>query len=162
MDLPTVLKALSASGAAVKALGAWSRKTRGDTRALVLELRKNLTLLDLVAEDGVPLNEVLGQITTAEHERLAREGFNFNALKRGRIRSHRSLGGTDLARWQKKETADLVESIYSKITDLKLRYPHVSDRKKYRWGIRVNNIRKRIWLLLRHVNADRKNKPPVA
>jgi hypothetical protein len=29
----------------------------------------------------------------------------------------------------------------------------VASNKNYRWSIRVSNIRKRIWLLLRHVRG---------
>jgi hypothetical protein len=79
-------------------------------------------------------------------------GFNFNTLKRGKIAPFPSLAGTDLASWQGKTTEALVESIYDKLNDLKLRYPHVKRSEKYRWRVRVNNIRKRIWLLLRHVS----------
>lgn len=152
MDIPTALKALSMGGAALKALVAWSRRTRGDARKLVLELSDNYGCLEMVIEDGIALDDVIDRLSSAEYERLAGEGFNFNSLKRGRIRSYRSLRDTDLASWQGKETAELVDSIYDKIRDLKLRYPLVKNHEKYRWGVRVNNIRKRIWLLLRHVN----------
>ena len=89
----------------------------------------------------------------AEYKRLAREGFNFNSLKKGRIAAFASLEGTDLASWCGKETEELIDSIYDKINDLKIRYPYVGKNEKYRWGVRVNNIRKRIWLLLMHVRS---------
>jgi len=150
LSVPTALKALSASGAALAAMSAWRRKLRGDKRALVLELEDNLRYLDLVAEDDVPLGEVIGHLSAEQYLRLARSGFNFNALKRGRIRLP-SLAGSDLAAWQGKTTAELVEGIFDRLRDLQARYPHVGDRGRYRWSVRVNNIRKRTWLLLRHV-----------
>lgn len=155
MDLtvPTALKSLSAGGAALAAFTAWSRRLRGDRRALVLELQDNLRYLDLVARDDVPLGDVVGKLSTEEYRRLARAGFNFNQLKRGRIRRMPSLEGTDLASWQGKSTAALVEAIYDRLRDLQLRHPHVADSPRYRWGVRVNNIRKRTWLLLRHVQS---------
>ncbi len=152
LSIPAVLQALSAGGAAGRALAAWGRSARGDARALVFELRDNHTLLDLVAGDEVTLDSIIEKLSTAEYERLAKAGYNFNALKRGRIRRHRSLEGTSLSAWQGKETAELIDSIYMRIRDLKLRYPLVKEHEKYRWGVRVNNIRKRTWLLLRHVN----------
>ena len=36
---------------------------------------------------------------------------------------------------------------------LKIKFPHVAENSKYRWSIRVDNIRKRIWLLLKHVST---------
>jgi len=94
---------------------------------------------------------VIGKISISEYKRLDRSGFDFNALKKGRIKAYASLKGTELGSWSGKSTEDLVESIYDKINQLAIRYPHVSNHKNYRWTVRVNNIRKRIWLLLRHV-----------
>ena len=152
ISIPMALQALSATGSAVKELTAWGRKAKGDSSALILELRDNLTYLDLVAQDGVDLGDLIDKLSISEYERLAKAGFNFNSLMRGKIANLPSLEGTDLASWRNKNTGDLIESIYGKIRDLKIRYPHVRDSKKYRWGVRANNIRKRIWLLLRQVS----------
>lgn len=149
--LPATLKMFSTSGAAVRALVQWGKQLRGDKRALVMELGDNLKYLDLVADDNVPLGDVVGKLSAAEFERLAKRGFNFNVLKRGRIRAYPSLENTNMASWPGKSTAELVESIYDRLRDLKLRYPHLQKDDSYRWGVRVNNIRKRIWLLLRHM-----------
>jgi len=152
LSLPTVLQVFASSGSALRALTAWGRKLRGDRRALVLELGDNLKYLDMVADDRVALGEVVDKLSAAEYERLARAGFNFNSLKRGRIRPFPSLEGTNMASWPGKTTGELVESIYDRLRDLKVRYPHLGHDDGHRWGVRVNNIRKRIWLLLRHVD----------
>lgn len=149
--IPEVLKSLASAGTAIKELAAWGRRAKGDARALIGEMKDNMAYLDMVAEDGIPLSEVIDKISVAEYTRLARAGFNFNALKRDRISRYASLEGTDLSSWTGKETEALVESIYEKLRDLKIRYPHVAKNGKYLWQVRVNNIRKRIWLLLRHV-----------
>lgn len=155
MDIttPTVLKSLSSAGAAAKELTAWWKKSKGDSRALIGELKDNLIYLDIVAKDGIDLGEVIEKLSVTEYKRLANTGFNFNSLKRGKLSVLPSLKGTDLASWQGKQTEELIESIYEKLNDLKLRYPHVKKNSKYRWSIRVNNIRKRIWLLLMHVRS---------
>ena len=64
-----------------------------------------------------------------------------------------SLENTDLSSWQGKETEELVFAIYDKIKNLIVKFPYTKTSDKYRWGVRVNNIRKRIWLLLRHMNS---------
>lgn len=168
LTIPAALQTIAAAGRAVGALRLWGRKLRGDQRALVMELTDNLKLLDLVADEGVPLGEVVDKLSTAEYERLAKSGFDFDklrgvnthgvntpkgvkALKPERIRHFPSLDGTDLRHWPGKTTGELVESIYGKLRDLKLRYPLQRRDGNQRWGVRVNNIRKRIWLLLRHV-----------
>lgn len=153
MTIPAALRSLAAAGSAIAELAAWRRRARGDTRALVGELKDNLLYLDMVAEEGVALGDVIDRLSVTEYRRLAKSGFGFNSIKRGRIEPDPSLEGTELAPWVGKETAELVESIYDKINELKIRYPHVRDSGRYRWNVRVNNIRKRIWLLLKHVRG---------
>ena len=153
ITIPTALKTLSSSGSAAKSITAWWRKSKGDSRALIGELKDNLLYLDMVANDGVPLADVVDNLSVVEYRRLSKEGFNFNKLKKSKIVSYPSLRGTDLEKWRGKDTADLVESIYAKVNEMKIRFPHVGSKKKYRWGVRVNNIRKRIWLLLKHVGS---------
>ena len=155
ISVPAVLQAIARSGEALSWLTTRSRKARGDERAFLLELKDNLTCLDLVAEDDVSLANVIDQLCTTEYERLSREGFDFNRLKRGKIADLTSLRGTDLSSWRRKTTAELIDSIYAKIREMKLKYPHVADSPKYRWNVRVNNIRKRIWLLLVHMKRKR-------
>ncbi len=151
MTIPAALRSLSDAGAAISALTQWRRRAKGDARAIAGELRDNLTYLDMVAKDDVPLADVVGKLSVAEYKRLAKAGFNFDSLKRGRIKAYGSLKGTELGSWAGKSTEELVESIYEKLNELMLRYPHVANHGKYRWSVRVNNIRKRIWLLLRHL-----------
>jgi len=153
MDIPAALAALSPVGNAAQALAAWRRRTRGDARSLVDELSNNLRYLDLVAEDDVPLAEVAGKLSTTEYDRLLKDGYRFKSLKRKKIEPMSSLDNTDLASWQGKETEELVFAIYDKFKTLIVKFPYTSDKPKYRWGVRVNNIRKRIWLLLRHVEG---------
>ncbi|MGM0653666.1 MAG: hypothetical protein ACQES4_12945 [Bacillota bacterium] len=52
--------------------------------------------------------------------------------------------------WAGKSTEELIGSIYKKIGELKISYPHNKDNPKYRWNVRVKNIVKLIWLLLKH------------
>ena len=155
MDLmiPTILRSLASAGSAIKELTAWRRRTKGDARLLIGELKDNLSYLDMVAEDDVPLGNVIKKISVSEFKRLAGTDYNFNSLKRGKIKKYASLEGTELSSWAGKSAGDLVDSIYSKLNELKIRYPHVSRNEKYRWNVRVNNIRKRIWLLLKHVRS---------
>ena len=135
----------------MKSMTSLWKKSKGDSRALVGELKDNLLYLDMVATDAVPLGDVVEKLSVAEYRRLSREGFNFNRLKKSKIKKFQSLQGTELERWIGKDTEALVDSIYEKINEIKIRHPHVAKNKKYRWGVRVNNIRKRIWLLLKHM-----------
>ena len=153
LTIPTVLKTLSASGSAATSISDWWSKSKGDNRALIGELKDNLIYLDMVANDGIPLATVIDNLSLTEFRRLSKSGYNFNKLKKGKIPRYKSLDGTDLSHWGGKETEQLIFSIYEKINEIKIKHPLVKDNSKYRWGIRVNNVRKRVWLLLRHVNS---------
>ncbi len=153
LEVPAVLQSLSSAGSALSALTAWRKKAKGDARALIGELKDNLYYLDMVAEDGVELAAVVNKLSIAEYKRLSREGYNFNALEKKKIASYESLKGTDLSSWSGKSTEDLIESVFEKLNLLKIKFPHVADNSKYRWGVRVDNIRKRIWLLLKHMSS---------
>jgi len=153
IEVPVVLQSLSSAGSALSALTAWTKKAKGDSRALLAELKDNLSYLDMVAEDGVDLAAVVNKLSIVEFKRLSKEGYNFNALKKQKIASYDSLKGTDLSSWSGKSTEDLIESIFEKLNIVKIKFPHVAENDKYRWSVRVDNIRKRIWLLLKHVSA---------
>ena len=153
ITIPVALKTISSGGSAMKSITSWWNKSKGGSRALIGELKDNLSYLDMVATDNVPLGDVADKLSVVEYKRLSKEGFNFNKLKKPRIVRYQFLQGTDLERWGGKETEELVISIYDKINEVIIRFPHVGNSKKYRWGVRVNNIRKRIWLLLAHVSS---------
>lgn len=152
LEVPAVLQSLASAGSALSALTAWRKKAKGDSRALIGELKDNLYYLDMVAEDGIALGAVVNKLSIAEYKRLSREGYNFNALKKQKIAGYDSLKGTDLSSWAGKSTEDLIESIFEKLNILIIKFPHVAESSKYRWSVRVDNIRKRIWLLLKHVS----------
>ena len=152
LEVPAVLRSLSTAGSALGALTAWRKRAKGDARALIGELKDNLYYLDMVAEDGVELAAVVNKLSIAEYKRLSREGYNFNALEKQKIAGHESLKGTDLSSWSGKSTEELIESVFEKLNLLKIKFPHVAKNSKYRWSVRVDNIRKRIWLLLKHVS----------
>lgn len=153
ITIPVVLKSLSTGGSAIKYLRHLHAKATGDSRAIISEIKENLSYLDMIALDEVPLCDVVDNLSITEYKRLSKEGYNFNKLKNKSIAKYKSLMGTDLERWIGKDTETLIESIYEKINEIKIRHPYVGNSPKYRWSVRVNNIRKRIWLLLKHISA---------
>ncbi|MBV2112783.1 MAG: hypothetical protein KUF82_17670 [Candidatus Thiodiazotropha sp. (ex Ctena orbiculata)] len=104
ITIPTALKTLSTTGSAAKSITAWWKKSKGDSRSLIGELKDNLIYLDMVAADGVPLGDIVAKLSITEYKRLSKEGFNFNKLKKTKIANYSSLQGSDLAKWGGKET----------------------------------------------------------
>lgn len=96
---------------------------------------------------------MIDKLSIDEYRRLSKEGYSFNSLKSRKITNYDSLKGTDLSSWTGKSTEQLIDSIFEKLNILKIKFPHVADNSKYRWNVRVDNIRKRIWRLLKQVSA---------
>ena len=153
LSVPAALGAVKSAKDALQVLAEWKRKSKGDARALIIEIEENFRYLRMVAFDEVPLSDVVESLAVDEYKRLAREGYNFNQLQKKKIKGDPSFEKSLLSSWVGKSTEELIDSIYSKITDLRILYPHNKTNKKYRWGVRVKNIIKLIWLLLRHVRT---------
>lgn len=152
-NIPALLKAFGTATEALKAFTGWKSKTKGDARSVIEELKENSRYLWAVLEEDVPLEKVVSDLSTKEYDRLLKEGFDFNSLKKQKIGKHSSLDGTDLSSWQGKETQELVSNIYDKIKDLKTKYPLSKNSTKILWRRRVKNTQKRILLLLKHVSS---------
>ncbi|MYA35340.1 MAG: hypothetical protein F4Y34_01575 [Gammaproteobacteria bacterium] len=135
----------------IKDLDAWLKKRKGDSRSLLTELRDNLVHLDMALNYSVDLGSSLSDVSTAEYERLSSEGFNFNIIKRGKIRKRKDLEGTNLGFLVGKSTSELIESIYDKINELKIMYPKLRNSPKFRPTVRARNISERIIFLFSHV-----------
>ena len=153
MSIPTILAVLSKGTEAITRLSAWNNRTQGKGALLVEELRDNLVHLDMVAKGETQLANVIDLLSDTQYKMLLGEKFFFNSLKNQKIADYPSLYGTDLASWTNKTTEELIKSIYRKISDLRLRYKNAGESAKYQWGRRVQSIRKRVWLLLKHIEA---------
>ena len=155
--VPEALSVFVSAGAALQSLYQWRRRAKGDAKVLIMEIEANYTYLTMVVFDGVALAKIIPDLSVSEYKRLAREGFDFNTIKRKKIKDDPSFEGTQMAIWVGKSTEELIDSIYKKITDLKICYPHNYNNPKYRWNVRVQNIIRLIWLLLKHVDSDCSN-----
>jgi len=149
-NIPTIFKAIATAASGLKAFTDWRSQTKGDSRAIIEELKENSRYFWLVLEDDSAIDKIISQLDTKEYDRLCKSGFDFNALQRKKIAVYPSLNGTDMASWQGKETEQLLSNIYDKIKDLKIQYRYSKTNKKILWKQRVKNIQKRILLLLLH------------
>ena len=151
--IPGALKALGSTKDVLIVIAELKKKNRGDIKSLIIEIEDNYRYLSMVAFDEVPLNDILGKLSVEEYKRLGREGFDFNQLKKKKIESDPSFVNSKFSSWVGKSTEELVDSIYSRINDLKIFYPYNQNNKKYSWGVRVKNILKLILLLIKHIRS---------
>lgn len=152
-SIPGLLKVFNTAADTLRAFTQWRAQEVGDRRALIEELKENSRFLWAVIEEEVELREVVAKLSCTEYDRLLKNGFDFNALERKPIASNASLANTNLASWQGKSTEALIVNIYDKTKELKALYPLTEHSRKINWTQRVNNVQRRIFLLLRHVGA---------
>ena len=150
-NIPGILKSIATTYSGLKALSDMRAKTRGDARSLVEELKENSRLCWLVIEEDVPSGKIIRKLSHSEFDRLNKAGFDFDALKRKRIKKYAQLSDTDLASWAGKSTHALVENIYDKIKNIKTTFKYAPHSENRRWKARIINIQKRILLLVKHL-----------
>jgi len=150
-NVPGILKSIATMYSGLKAFSDMRAKTRGDARSLVEELKVNSRLCWLVIEEDVGVEKIIPQLSHIEFDRLNKAGFDFDALKRKKIRKYPQVDKSDLASWSGKSTHALIENIYDKIKDLKTTYKYSPHSEKHRWKARIINIQKRILLLVKHL-----------
>jgi hypothetical protein len=150
-NIPGILQSIATTYSGLKALSDMRAKTRGDARSLVEELKENSRLCWLVIEEDVQSGKIIPKLSHSEFDRLNKAGFDFDALKRKKIKKYTQLNDTDLASWAGKSTHDLVENIYDKIKNIKTTYKYAPHSENRRWKARIINIQKRILLLVKHL-----------
>lgn len=150
-NIPGILKSIATTYSGLKAFSDMRAKTRGDARSLVEELKENSRLCWLVIEEDVVPEKIISKLSHREFDRLNRAGFDFDALKRKKIKKYSQLNDTSLESWAGKSTHVLVENIYDKIKNIKTTYKYAPHSENRRWKARIINIQMRILLLVKHL-----------
>ena len=151
--IPVALKGVDTFEKMGKTLSTLIKGKKGAKRAILNEIRHNSTVCWLYLSRDADLAKVISELKHDIYDELSAQGFDFNSLKKGKIKSHPSLKRSDLKNLIEKSTEDLVDIIYQRIKDLKLTYKLSSDNPKNRFPVRVRNIQKRILLLIRHMKS---------
>ena len=151
--IPAALKGVDTFEKSRRTLSALIKGKKGAKRALIDEIRHNSTVCWLYLNRDADLAKVISELSHDVYDELSAKGYDFNSLKRGKIKSHPSLKKSDLKYFVGKNTEKLVDTIYQRIKKLKLTFKLSSENPKNRFPVRVRNIQKRILLLLRHMRS---------
>ncbi|MEE4245621.1 MAG: hypothetical protein V2I33_09430 [Kangiellaceae bacterium] len=146
-----LFSSLSSAAKTAKTMQKLIANVNGDERALIEEIKENAGLCWLVTKREVEPKKVIKELVTTEYDSLIKTDFDFNKLKRRKIKVGKHLKQTDLKSFDGKETYHLVINIYDRIKDLKRIYRIDSELDKIRWSVRFINLHKRILLLLEHL-----------
>ncbi len=67
--IPDALSIFATAGEALQSLVNWRKRSKGDARAIVMELEVNYTYLKVVAFDGVPLENVVQDLAVIKKKK---------------------------------------------------------------------------------------------
>jgi hypothetical protein len=129
------------------------KRSRGTKRALLIELRGNIQLVDLYIEGEPPIDEIITRLETRHMESALESGFNFNTLKKGGLRQSAAGDVSQFAAYVGWSTEDLFSSIYLKIIELQRIVQIDTHNPNYRKSVRLHNIGKLMLLLLKHIRS---------
>lgn len=153
-SIKLIFDTLASAAGTLSAFKGVMKGTRGDSRALLEEIKENAGLCWLVVEKNLEAEKIIKELSTKEYDRLLRTDFNFNSLKRRPVADYKTIKDTELASFAGKPTEGLLVNIYDKIKELRRIYRIDRHTPGIRWRVRIINLQKRNLLLLRHL-ADR-------
>ena len=152
IDIRTVFSSLPLVVDTVETIVELIQKRKGDERVLLEEIKENLRLCRLVVEQATVPMKIVPRLSTAKYDEILKTRFDFNHLNGRKIRSTKKLASSDLSFFIGKRTADLIENIYDRIKDLKTTYDVDRHNTGIQWYRRIVNLRRRILLLMWHLN----------
>jgi len=152
-ELSTIFAGLSTARKTAAAIEVFLKGKKGDTRALIEELKGNLTLCWLVEERGTDPINVIPEFETSEYDRILRTDFNFNTLQKKKIRRSNHLKASDLAFLIGRKTEFLIVNIYDNTKRMKKIYKADKDNPTIRWRMRIINLHRRMLLLIKHLQS---------
>ena len=152
-SIAAIFSGLSSATSTARVFREILRGKKGDTRALLEEVKENLGLCWMVVERDTDPIKIIPELAHSEYDRLLRTGFNFDSLQRKRIQASQRLAESDLSSFIDKQTKDLVENIYDKIKTLKRIYRVDKGNPRIRWRRRIVNVQKRMLLLMEHLRS---------
>ena len=153
MALSDFFSGLSSSASVASTFQKLLKNTRGTQRALLLELQKNISLLNLFINDANKTTTIIKKFTVSEYEKAVTSDFNFKALKKARVSGRLVKDVKFLQPYIGWQTEQLFENIYLKIHQLKSIIEIDPDNKNFRLSVRLKNLHKMMILLLKHIKS---------
>jgi hypothetical protein len=151
LALADFFSGLSTTASVASTFQSLLKNTRGTQRALLLELQKNINILNLFIKDDAKSETIIKKLEVTEFEKAVRSDFNFKALKKTRVSGRLVAGVKFLEPYVGWQTEQLFENIYLKIHQLKSIIEIDPGNENFRLGVRLKNLHKIMILLLKHI-----------
>ncbi|NSW52690.1 MAG: hypothetical protein HPY85_09320 [Anaerolineae bacterium] len=142
-------------------LAAYQKANKGKLstmRAVLTEMHLNLERIDDYFQAGNPIRRVIGTLAVdALREALFDKDFDFNTFERKKVHVHKLFENPEYfyLAYDGWSTERLFNQLYEKIARLQEISREYPDNPHYRLGVRLENIRKMMVLLLLHLRDNR-------
>ena len=153
MALADFFSGLSTTASVASTFQSLLKNTRGTQRALLLELQKNINLLNLFIDDTARTSTIIKKLNVSEYEKAVQSDFNFKDLKKTRVSGRLVMNVKSLQAYAGWQTEQLFENIYLKIHQLKSIIDIDPDNQNFRLSVRLKNLHKIMILLLKHIKS---------
>ena len=149
--LNAFLSGLSSSASIAKTFQSLLKNTRGTQRAMLLELQKNINLLNLFLENRSKTHVVIKKLSVMDTETALKSDFNFKDLKKTRVSTRLTNDIKSLQVYAGWQTEQLFENIVLKVYQLKTIIDIDPGNTNFRLSVRLKNLHKLMILLLKHI-----------
>jgi hypothetical protein len=144
---------IAAGSAAVSTLSGMVKRAKGRRRALLLELRENLTLLYESLRHGLSPDETIRRLGEGVFRSLWGTNFSFAALQRRRVSRASARGFAVLDRYVGWKTERVFEILYARISNLRKIVEIGYEPARVRMRRRLGNLFLLHLLLVRHLES---------
>ena len=126
------------------------KRSKGRGKAVLYELEKNFNRILLWKRNGVDIDVIIGELSTAKWEEI-HDKFESSDIKLKKITKASVKGNAFDAKYIGWDSERLIRNIYVKIESLKDVVRLDPDNRRVRKSVRLENILRLIRLLTRHV-----------
>jgi hypothetical protein len=128
------------------------RRSRGQERALLVELKMNIGIIQPFANDEANIDRVITALEITAMKDATESGFDFNSVKKGEVKAETVGDNRQLATYVGWSTERLFLNIYEKIMVLQ-KIIQIDTNKNVRKPVRLNNIFLLMALLVKHIES---------
>ena len=153
MPVGPLFAGIAAAAASVNTLTALIKRSKGKRRALLLELRANLSLLHEFLKSDLEPDATVRQLEIETFRSLWGSNFSFAALQRRRVSKACASGVRSLERYAGWPTERLFETLYGRIAHLKKLVEIGYDPARVRLRRRLQNLFLLLLLVVRHLES---------
>jgi hypothetical protein len=152
MSIDLIFKGIATTLSTTNTINNLIKISKGTQRGLMIELKKNILILDSFVKDDLSPIKTVQQLEDKIFNKVIESNYNFNKIQGKKIIKKIIADIPKLKKYIGWSTEKLFINIYLKIDNLKKIINIGFDENKINMNIRVTNIFILMLLLVKHIN----------